>query len=54
MSKQSRLINKTISYQGGPNLKNSFYLFHHGKNGKVQPRATFKIPVFNLCVNWGK
>ena len=21
---------------------------------EIQPRATFKIPVFNLCINWGK
>ena len=31
-----------------------FYLFHHGKNWKVQPRTTIKIPLVNLCVNWGK
>ena len=31
-----------------------FYVFHHGKNWKVLPRATFKIPVVNLFVNWGK
>ena len=31
-----------------------FYLFHRGNNWKVQPRATPKIPVVNLCVNWGK
>ena len=32
----------------------SFHLFHHGKNWNVQPRATFILPVVNLCVNWGK
>ena len=54
MSKQHRLSNLTISYQAGPNLEKSkkvFYLFYHGKNWKVQPRATFKIPVVNLCAN---
>ena len=56
MSKQHRLINLTISYQAEPNLENSSFLSLSsiGKNWKVQPRATFKIPVFNLCVNWGK
>ena len=54
MSKQHRLSNLTISYQAGPNLEKSkkvFYLFYHGKNWKVQPRATFKISVVNLCAN---
>ena len=50
MSKQHRLSNLTISYQAGSNLE-KFYLFYHGKNWKVQPRATFKIPVVNLCAN---
>ena len=52
MSKQHRLI----SYPAEPNLENSsfFALSSIGKNWKVQPRATFKIPVFILCVNWWK
>ena len=51
MSKQHRLIKKTISYQAGPNLENSsfFALSSIGKNWKVQPRATFKMSVLNLC-----
>ena len=30
------------------------YLFDHWENWKVQSRATLKIPVINICVNWGK
>ena len=46
----------TIFYQAGPSLENSSFLFLSsiGKNWKVQLRATFKILIFNLCVNWGK
>ena len=54
MSKQHKLVNY-ISYQAGPNIENScfFFLSSIAKNWKAQPRATLKIPVFNLCVNWG-
>ena len=49
MSKQHRLI----SYPAEPNLENSsfFALSSIGKNWKVLPRATFKIPLQNhsLC-----
>ena len=44
----------TISYQAGPNLENSSFLSLSSWEKLEQPRATFKIPVFNLCVNWGE
>ena len=44
----------TLTRQGLIYKTPVFYLFHLGKNWKVQPRAMFKIPAFNLCVNWEK